>query len=218
MKKPRVSFAFFSDAHKIGATGKLDCFGIFDTLRVWAVPATREFSIIAGFENLPEGETTFEVLLRGKRPERKVGTMIVLAKQSVANVIAGERIKLTIRDIGQQEIGIKVADGRAARVLWLPLMVSKLPWPVLPSGEELKRILLDPRSIKAARAEFLCAKCDFKHLLEIQLDPDKPLSRGTSSFPADGKLKCGKCKTIQYVRDIEGQLLSHLGKPMGDAT
>lgn len=66
-KGPLVTFAVLADAHEIAEQGKIDCFGIFDIMRVWAVPAVREFSIVFGLSDVATGNATLSYWLKDRK-------------------------------------------------------------------------------------------------------------------------------------------------------
>jgi hypothetical protein len=69
----RLTFAVISDSHKISDAGKVDAFGIFDTVNVWALPATRVYSFTVGIKDLPAGTTEVEVYRRVSGVARTLG-------------------------------------------------------------------------------------------------------------------------------------------------
>ncbi len=213
-RKPRVTFALLADGHKMGERGKVDCFGIFNSLGVWAVPARRECSVAFGIKDIPRGRLTLSFWLRRKgqkpRPLAK-GDLTTDSPTHAANY--ANRIPLVISGLRAHEVGVCIgATIRRDNVLWTPLFIDMLPWPALPKGSRLQRALRDPQGLKAAKAVLKCTKCGIEYIFQANLDPDMLLDKGARPFPPDGKFKCPECDTVHHLKDIEGQALAHLAK------
>lgn len=213
--KPKILLGLLADSHKTGPTGKVDAYGIFDKVFIWATPATREHSLVIRVSNLRSGQNSFDVIFETpskKRVEVAAGNLNSETTSDETGISA-IRIPLAFSEIGQHKLGIGFVDGSERSRFWIPLYVAELPWPPLPTGDELASLLKDPLSIKVVRAEISCPKCNTKHTFESYLDLGAKPSRGAKLFPASGRYKCLKCSSVIELRDIEGQLRSHLGKP-----
>lgn len=211
---PRVVSAFFADAHKLSDQGKVDAFGVFDTFNIWGLGASRECSLVTRVVNLPVGTTKFKLYLRASaKADIKVsGELQLLASEPKESVLTASRLTLTLDRSGPSQLGIAPPNAAAARIYWVPFSVALQPWIELPTGAKLKSLLDDPQSIKAARAALKCNKCGRTFTFELSLDPARKLTKGSRPFPSSGKFKCPKCAAVHQLRDIEGQLRSHLGQ------
>ncbi len=216
---PRPTFAILADAHKVGERGKIDCYGVFDVVGVWATPATRECSIVFGVQNVPAGTTKLSLWLR--TPGQKavqLGTASIQAKDAARSIINAARIQLLFTQFGPYELGVAAGETSVPRhALWIPLAASSLPWPSFPTGEELQKLLADPHTIKTARVQLTCNKCRTNYVFQVSLDPAKPLERGVLPFPGDGLFTCPKCRTIHQLKDLEGQLRAQVGRPASES-
>lgn len=216
-----IAFAFLADAHKMTTHGKKDAIGIFTHLGVFALPATREFSIVLGVTEVAEGTYPLSFWLRhGRRRARKVAVGTLNSTVDAIATVLAERIKLSIDTLGGHSIGVCLGSGpHPTHAYWTPLHVEKLPWPEQPSGSELSRLLKDSSVIRGARAELVCNKCRKKYVFEVDLDPAKKPRRGVLRFPPDGQFECRTCGQVHFLKDVEGQVRSQLGKSLsGDAT
>jgi hypothetical protein len=213
-QSPRVTFALLADGHKVGERGKVDCFGIFNNLGVWAVPARRECSVAFGIKDIPKGELIVSFWLRrkGQRP-RSLAKGVLTIDSSAHAASFANRIPLVIESFRAHEVGVCIGTKiRGRNVLWTPLLIVELPWPALPKGSRLQRVLRDPQSLKAARAVLKCVKCDNEYIFQANLDPNMSLDEVARPFPPDGKFKCPECGTVHHLRDIQGQALAHLAQ------
>ncbi len=213
-RNPRVTFALLADGHKMGERGKVDCFGIFTNLGVWAVPARRECSVAFGIKDMPKGRLIVSCWLRrrGQKPRRLAMGHLTIDSPTHAASFAN-RIPLEISGLGAHEVGVCIgATIRGSNVLWIPLLIHKLPWPVLPKGSRLQKALRDPQGLKAVRTVLKCGKCGSEYNFQANIDPDMPLDEGALAFPPDGKFKCPDCGVVHYLKDIEGQGLAHLAQ------
>jgi hypothetical protein len=212
--KSKVTFAVLADAHKVGDRGKVDCYGIFSRLGVWALPANRECSIVVGLAKIGEGPHEKVLWLRhGKDKSQRIGKIGLNAKEPVPSVVISTRIQFQIKHIGEHALG--VSDGKQdspSGAFWIPFNVHKLPWPEPLSGEALANALADTHSIARVGAEITCKKCQSRYKFEVVLDPKAKLSRGAKPFPASGKFRCSKCNQIHFLKDIEGQVRTQLGR------
>lgn len=214
--KPSVASLVLADSHKAGANGKIDAFGLFNTVFVWALPTSRECSFIVGLENVPAGPLELRLWLRRPGKDAKtVGRIDATSSQESHSVMIAHRIPLQIAQLGRLRVGISVGDGRVA---WTPLLIEERPWPELPTGEALTRLLADPHAIKAARVELQCGKCHTKYVFEIHADPAAKPPKGVRRFPEDGKFRCPKCGTLHHLRDLEGRLRAQIGESVSGVT
>lgn len=208
-KETRVNFVLLADSHRTGKHGKIDSFGIFTNINIWAIPAIREFSIVFGIENVPAKRTIITVLLKkNEGRSRKIATGEMASGTPKVGSVTGLRITWTFKSTGKYKAGIRVGK----KHFWLPFQVTKQPWPERLTGKELASALADPNTSKVAQVQFTCRKCGRKHRFEVHLSPHAKRSKGSADFPPDGKFKCPKCKTIHHLKDFEGQLLSNLGR------
>ena len=211
---PRITFMLLSDAHKIGEHGKVDSLGIFTRLFVFGLPAIRESSLCFGFDNVEKGQYYFTVWLKhGRKKAKKFSEIKMETLKSREAVLFAYRVPFEIEALGDHSVGISLGrTARPNRAYWIPLNVSKLPWPELPVGEALQTALLDPHVIKRVQATIVCQKCSRKYVFEALLDTSLKASRGARVFPGDGRFECQKCNHPHFLKDIEGQLRSQLGK------
>jgi len=210
----KVTFVVISDSHKIVANNKVDAVGIFDSFLIWATPATREFSVTVGFENLPVGTTELIIWKRVKGKARQVAQVVASSDSPQRLAISAQRLRLKISDLLDHEIGVGFRDAGARTIKWLPVAIKLQPWIELPTGDALKKLLSDPHAIRGLRAEVICDKCKpaSKYIFEINADPAVKLDRGVKRFPESGRFTCPKCQTVHQLKDIEGQLRSHIGR------
>ena len=211
----RLAFAVLADTHKQSDSGKVDCFGLFDTVRVWATPATRECSLAIGLADVLPGLTQLAVWLRkGKQRPQKMASMSLESTDSTHSAILAQRLHLVLKTPGRHEVGVQIGT---KPILWIPLAVVLEEWPTALDGERLRQALADPNTLKAARAILTCRSCESSFVFEVHLNPEAPLSKGALAFPPKGVFRCPKCETVHHLRDIEGQLRSQLGKVAGPA-
>lgn len=199
----------------MGEAGKIDCFGMFDILGLWATPARRECSVAFGLKNIPVGEIQISFWLRvaGKKAQR-IGFGNLKTKAPGHSQILANRIRLAVEQFGTHQIGVAVGNVLSGKnALWIPLLVRELPWPSLPTGQELEKRLSDPHSIKSGRAVLKCEKCKTEYIFQINLDPEAPMPDGSLPFPGDGLFVCPSCRTTHHLKDVEGLVRSQLGKP-----
>lgn len=213
-KRTKPIFVILADGHKVGDRGKIDCYGIFTSMGVWALPAARECSIAFSIRNVPKGNSTLSFWFRksGQKAKR-----ITNAKMhSTEAVQAGNyahRIKLDITETGNLEFGLSVGRRLTGHnAFWTPLLVHTLPWPELPVGDDLHAILDDPHSIKSVRANLTCDKCQSEFTFQKDLDPSAELDKKSLPFPKNGVFRCTTCRKRHDLKDIEGQVLTQLGK------
>jgi len=210
MKEAKINFLFLCDGHNIGPAGKLNCIGIFNTFRVWAFPAQREASVIMYLYDIFKDE---KAIINWVSPqgENTVLAKIKLKKSSVAHGFANVayHLPIKIKEDGIHHIEGIVGETRKS----IPIIVTKEKWPRF-SKEEIKKLLEDPKSLKAARVEIECGKCGRKVTFEVNLDPNKKNTPGTVPFPKNGKYKCKTktCDNTLFTKDMEGYALSLLGK------
>lgn len=210
-----IAFVLPADAHKRGQASKIDAFGLFTKVGVWALPATRDFSLIVGIDRLPLGESTLAIWHRpptGKFARLGHGD-ITHRDESAASSIVAHRVSLRIEAAGSHRLvaglgrGIPRPSG-AGFNLW----VHELPWPEVLSGTDLERALADPSTLKGGRAVLECDGCNRKYTFEVYLDPNTSLGKGSLPFPESGVFICPKDGSKHHVRDIEGQIRNTLGR------
>lgn len=209
----RVSFVFVADGHKATPGGKLDAFGLFNKFLVWGTPAVRECSIVFSAEGLPAGRSDFQVFTRS--PGNKVsvvGSISIAPVDPRQGTTSAVRVSIPFRRAGPHSIGIGPKGGGARSIRWVSVLVDVRPWANLPTGERLRLLLDDPNTLKVMRATLTCTKCGKSYTFELALDPAHKYQRGVSAFPADGRFRCPKCKTVHNTRDIEGQFRFHLSE------
>lgn len=212
-RKPKVAFAVLSDSHKPGVAGKIDAQGIFDTISIWGTPTTRECSLVFSVSSVPAGHTALGIWLRSPASGvKQLGKAELETPVALHSVVVGERIQFPVAAAGPHEVGVGIAGDSERSIRWVPLLVKLQPWVELPKGMDLKRLLADPHTIKALRAELRCGKCGAKYLFELQVDPTQPLSKNARPFPRTGSFKCPKCRTVHHLRDIEGRLRAQVGR------
>lgn len=209
----RVAYAFVSDTHKVTENGKTDAFGIFDKFLVWGTPTVRECSLVVRIDNLAVGTSSCTVY--SQRPNKAIKTLAKIDLQADAptrTTVLSTRLRLNLGDPGEFKLGISPTGGSPRSIHWLPLSIELQPWPELPTGEKLLKLLADPQTIKAARVSLRCEKCGRSFTFGLHLDPNEKLPRGLRPFPKTSTFKCPKCASVHHLRDIEGQLRSHLGQ------
>jgi hypothetical protein len=207
--KPKIAFLVTADSHKEGYNAKTDAFGIFNTFFVWGYPATRKCSVILG---VTDASDPFEIRLWLEDPSksrRTLGKIDARPKVPSHAALIPQEIQVEIRKPGKHRIGASIADGP---IRWIPLLVVERPWPAPLEGDQLAAVLATPHAVKSATATLRCGKCGKTYLFEVLLDPAQPLRKGAMAFPTDGIFRCPECKTIHRLRDLEGQLRSHLGQ------
>lgn len=217
-QRPKPIFAVLADGHKIGNRGKVDCYGIFSSVGVWALPATRECSIAFGIKNVPKGKTPFTFWIRksGQRA-RHMADGEMHTSEAIPVSTYADRIKLQLREVGNLEVGLAVGKRLSGHnAFWIPLSVHTLPWPELPVGSDLQNILDNPQSIKSVRAKLKCDKCESEYIFQVNLDATAKLSNEVRSLPKNGVFNCTKCNKRHELKDVEGQILTQLGKIMKD--
>lgn len=216
MAKPKFTFAFLADAHKESAFGKTDAFGIFDVVNLWATPATRECSFVFGVRNLPpEGVhiSCWMRILGAGRKAHKIADAEIKTSTASLSATSGFRLPLAISKVGLHEVGISIGHELGhGHALWIPLQVILLPWPAQPGGDDLRKLLADPHSIKSGRAVVVCRKCKSTYTFQVNLDPNAPIAADALPFPENGEYRCEKCNSVHYLKDIEGNLRSQLGR------
>lgn len=213
----KISFIVLSDNHRSDERGKIDCFGIFNIMNVWATPAHREFSFVFGLSDLSNNE---EMKIWLRDPNDKVIELATLKisqqdidKTALFNIISARRFSVSLNSIGRHEVGMGLSKSpKDINIHWVPLLVNLLPWPSIPNGDELTKILKDPHAIKASRAIVSCKRCKTEYIFEINLIPGATLSEGALPFPPNGTFSCTHCSMMHYLRDIEGQVRSQLGR------
>ena len=211
---PQITYAFVADSHKRSESGKLDVQGIFNSIGIWAAPARREFSLVVGIQDVPTGHTVYSLWFRrrGSRAQQ-LGKFEIDARKVPEILTVAERVPITFSELGTHEIGVaKGPSLKGARVRWIPINIHSFPWPDLPSGEELKRLLRKPDVVKAARALLTCEACGTTYIFQKNLDPTAELDEEALPFPETGEFRCPECDSVHYTRDIEGQVISQLGK------
>lgn len=210
-KIPKVTSLLLSDAHRAAENGKIDAYGLFTKFIVWAVPATRECSIIAKIDNAPAGQAKFDVLVQDQnKVSRQVGVFSLKSETRQPSALAALGIALTFSKSGNHKIGIKPEGGSDRQIFWFSFLVEVLPWLELPTGKQLESLLSDPHSIKHMRASLTCSNCGKTYTFELSLDPAKKRERGIRPFPPSKKFKCPSCSKSHNLGDIEGQLRFHL--------
>jgi hypothetical protein len=215
--RARIASITLADAHKVGDRGKVDAFGLFTNLGVWGLPAQREFSVIACAEQVSAGKNAVAIWLRTpNRTLTRVGHgNFTHPKQGDPSSVIAHRIHLQFAKTGVHQIGMTLGDADTPRnAIWFLLKVYELPWPALPTGQQLKSILADPTTIKSARAVLECGKCKSTYVFEIRLDPDALPTDKSLPFPTSGVFRCPKCGTEHPLRDVEGQMRSQLGRQL----
>jgi hypothetical protein len=210
---PKITFVILADAHKPSNNGKVDCFGLFTDLFLWAIPALRECSIAFGIKGVRKGHHELSVWLKhGREKAQKLSKVEVDATADSFSSIFAYRIPIPINHFGIHQIGISRGSSMSPKgVMWIPLRVGELPWPEPIEGDALAAILNDPTAIKRAKAVIQCPDCTRKFTFEARLDASAKATKGSRSFPANGEFTCSKCGRTIYLRDIEGQLRSQLG-------
>lgn len=216
MAKPQISFAVLADAHKDAGNGKIDCFGIFDNVGLWAAPATRECSVVFGIRDIPAGPLEVSHWLRVQHAGRKAIKILqghLNLESATRSVIVATRIPLSIERVVPYELGVAIGEElRGQNALWIPLETKLFPWPAPLGKEELAKVLADPKSIKSARALLICSSCKNQYIFQINLDSASPIPADARSFPETGEFRCPECSTVHHLKDIEGQLRAQLGK------
>ena len=212
VRAPRLTFFTLSESHRVTEGGKVDAIGIFNTFHVWATPAVREFSLTIGVTNLPAGTSEFNVYRRIGSKVQLIGNVRFTSEKVQQNGIGASRFVIKIGVFKDFELGLGLPGEGPRNIRWLPINIVRQPWVELPTGDALSRILSEPHTIKALRAEIVCEKCSARFTFEINVNPDAKRERGIRSFPEDGKFRCPKCRGIHHLKDIEGQLRSHIGK------
>lgn len=211
---PEISAVLLADAHKVGSTHKLDCYGLFSRVGVWSVPAPREFSVCFRAEDVRAGNYRITAWLRGLNGRAtRTGYFDLLVEEDTKQLIAAQRVGVKISQCGQLAFGLSIArSGRTnlRRISWADFVAHQLDWPVFPTGRKLAEALANPHSLKATRAEVGCRNCGSTYLFEVHLDPEGALSRGAQRFPEDGRFTCPACQTHHNLKDIEGQARSHI--------
>ena len=208
-KLPRVTTAVLADNHR-KSDGKVDCLGLIAGVGIWAVPATREYSLAIGFADLPGGPQEYSVWLRrGRQRAERLSDGQLETKVPLSAAIGAVRVAMKFNATGSYEIGVRVGQ---RRTFWVPFGVALRPWPELPKGKTLERALADPNTIKTARVQVECRKCGAKYVFEVKLDPNAELAEDARPFPETGELRCRECRTLHHLKDIEGQTRAQLGK------
>jgi hypothetical protein len=216
-KRPRITFVVLADAHKVGERGKVDCFGIFSEVGVWGLPANRECSVVYGLTNVQPGPIHMSLWLKsGQEKATRVSYGKVEFEQSTHAATFANRIPLQITQLGPHMVGLTLDSHETPqRPVWIPFFVNQLPWPEQLSKSHLALALADAHTVKAATATLTCQKCETKYTFAVTLDPNATLPRGHLAFPESGSFKCRKCGTVHFLRDVEGQLRSQLGRSTG---
>ena len=208
-KKPKIVFLALADSHRIGADKKVDCFGIFSKFYVWGFPANRKVSCILGISNFKD-EATISLFWKPPKEGRiRIGSINVKKQkerfETVVPLAGSFTISMTKTQIHYLEAEI---EGEVFRT---PLIVTRKKWPHF-TQKKVNELLKDPSVIKSAASEVSCSTCGHRYLFEVHLDKSKPISGGAQNFPEDGLLICKTCETKLYLKDIEGQMRSLLGK------
>lgn len=213
-KTPEVAYAFVADGHKEGESGKIDVQGIFAELAIWATPAKREFSLVVGIRNVPSGETDFSLWIRRRgSPATQVGKIEIEADRAPEVITIAERTPIIFHDTGVHELGVSKGQSvKGPGTYWIPIGINLLPWPKIPTGEALQKLLKKPDVVRSARALLTCEKCGSTYIFQKDLDPNAELGEGAVPFPEEGRFQCTECGSVHYTRDIEGQVTSQLGK------
>lgn len=211
-KHPSVSFLFLADGHRDAERGKVDAQGIFNQLGVWAVPTSRDFSVVLGLSDIPAGTHEFAILLEPPRGEAvELTTMRLRAPTDSPGLVSGHRVSARIEKMGSYKIAVRYRGG-LRNSAYLRLMVVEKKWPVLPTGIELRKVLARPNIIRAARAVLTCPQCKTEYIFQVNLDPGDPLPKEAMPFPPSGKFECPECGQIHYTKDTEGQVTSQLAQ------
>lgn len=212
-KKPTVSYALLADSHSESDQGKIDVFGVFTGVRVWATPAYRNCSLVVGLKDIPEGAFQLSIWLRAQGEKAaSVRTLKGEASSAQAAKTIAIDIPLRLSSMGNHEVGVGIGGNIRGGVFWTPFEVRKREWPELPTGDALQEALNSSDVVTSSRAILKCDECGTEHILQKNLDPDAPIESPAEPFPEDGILICSECGEEHHVKDIEGQVTAQLGK------
>lgn len=211
--KPTVSYALLADSHSESDQGKIDVFGVFTGVGVWATPANRNCSLVVGLRDIPAGTFEISIWLRsaGNKAEHVATGQAESPESEHAKAIAIQ-IPLQLSGVGKHEVGVTIGESVRGDVFWVPFRVKKRKWPEPPTGDALREALDDPNVVSSARAILTCDECGTEHVLQKNLDPEEPIEPPAKPFPEDGVLRCPECGAEHHVKDIEGQVAAQLGE------
>lgn len=211
-KQPTVAYGLLADSHSEADRGKIDVFGVFTSMKIWATPANRECSLVIGLRNVPESQFVISIWFRseGDKAEKLGAVEADSGSTEFAKTVAF-RVPLPLSGIGRHELGVTIGESVRGGVFWIPLRVIQRDWPQLPTGEELQDALDDPNVIDSVRAVIECDDCGKEYIFQKNLDPNASIDPPAEPFPEDGVLKCSECGSVHHVKDIEGQVTAQLG-------
>ncbi len=210
-KKDHAIFggAVFCDNASRGASGKIDCRGVFTSFWAWAYPtSTRTWHAIVTLYNLTEGTTSVTAAIslgRGKKTTLAHGD-IQTSKGNVGNVV-NMPLRFEFPREGLYTMYFNIVG--TTTTLKVPLRVNTQAWPHF-TKTQLELLERNPRIPHSVRANVVCSECGKPYVFEESVLPEPPLASGVRPFPDSGVIECEVCKHRLNLKDIQGQVRSSI--------
>lgn len=202
--KPILKYCVTCDSIK-EKDGKLSFIGLFDTIKVYTIPAMHEKFFVG--VSLTSGIGTFSQQIRivdseGTPVIETPASSITLKDENSSSVTVMEIQGFPIIKEGIFKIEIRLNEKTEYTI---PFTVKQIPVPKLKeySEEELKKLLTRPNIIKHARAEVTCPVCNAKYVFQKNLDPK----------PIENEYRCTNCQKFVFdLKPVRASIITSLGK------
>lgn len=204
---PKIKYLITADYAGIDeTTKKLNVNGFFDSLSIPIFPSEApKFYFVIGLNNIIE-KTLIKFQILNPNNHILAEKDMEISSNHLTGIINSivDVDKMPLSERGVYTINVILKDTNEILGSY-SLIIDYPPQRVFDNGE-IESIINNPKLIKNSRVKIICPKCKTVHNLELNLDRNKPISKGYVPFPDSNTIECcdgNKIDLIGLRRHIE---------------